>query len=220
MIFLRNWPRGQRVTFLFSLQRFPKILCLNWKKPFLCLTKMATELFVLMKSKLLWRSGSGRQVRDVPQRYVPSPKFGLQTCLSNSIQGIWGKSYTRRNRRAAENYWFRSGFEITTKILVLSWEKSLFYSKKCTKNFCRDFEPWFTWRWHCWLSRISQLSELLNDACKLVLTWWRSRALSQITQSECQQKASIWNGQYILNVGLIWAFHKAFWGLFTGFWVT
>ena len=25
-------------------------------------------------------------------------------CLSNSIEGIWGKSYTRRNRRAAENY--------------------------------------------------------------------------------------------------------------------
>ena len=27
-------------------------------------------------------------------------------------------------------------------------------------------------------------------------------------------------GQYIFNVGLIWAFHKAFWGLFKGFWVT
>ena len=48
--------------------------------------------------------------------------FGSQTYLSNSIQGIWGKSYIWRNRRAIENYWFR-------------------------------------WRWHCGLSRISQLSK-------------------------------------------------------------
>ena len=29
-----------------------------------------------------------------PLKIRPEHKFGLQTCLSNSIQGIWGKSYT------------------------------------------------------------------------------------------------------------------------------
>ena len=85
------------------------------------------EIEIVMKVRV-WQA-SPVMIWSEPELRVPD--------LSNSIEGLWGKSYTRRNRRAIENYWFR-------------------------------------WRWHCWLSRISQLSKPRKEVFKLMLSRGRS----------------------------------------------